>query len=400
MRIIYIDAKITHINPTANLIPQLFREISSEVYYFGPGYTDDIVLDYGIEKFFDHYGPFDVAILGSGMPIFSHNNDDICSAVEFQMKYSAHKLTKKKLINFYTDVINNFNCLDKTKKIAAFLNYDYYAATQNQIEYLQENSISVLCPNDQFITSLTDLPEFAKKEKHYIRKIEKFTDVWKDFLVKNPERVVTATHFVGPSEFVYSPLSLRNYDVSVPGAEYVLRKKAIEKLSSKDFEIAPKKYFHLYRLASKFGLPAYSNSWALNKYHLLFKKTLADSRITYTAKGGFGMPIRKFFEIPAAGSLLLCSPCNGYHDLGFQDGKHYIHTEPEDLIDVMREWLSNHKAQEVANAGQQLVSEKHSLTARSKQVEACLKAMVAGVYEGARWCGGEFVVQKRKKCAD
>jgi len=179
----------------------------------------------------------------------------------------------------------------------------------------------------------------------------------------------------------------------------VLRKDAVRRLAGTRLRSASKAYFHLYRLANRLGLPVFSHPLALRLYNLFFQRTLADTRCVYTARGGFGMPIRKFFEIPAAGALLICNPCNGYIDLGFEAGRHYVKAEPDTLLDVLSEWLPSPRAQEVASAGQQLIIARHSMAARGEQIERCLRAMVAGSYRGARWCQGEFLVDEVLPCA-
>jgi hypothetical protein len=136
-------------------------------------------------------------------------------------------------------------------------------------------------------------------------------------------------------------------------------------------------------------------------YNLLFQRTLADTQCVYTARGGFGIPIRKFFEIPAAGALLLCSPCNGFEALGFESGRHYVAVEPEDLPDALAFWLRNSDAQKIASMGHALMLARHSSSARGEQIERCLHKMVAGQFTGARWVGGQYLVnEKDHTCVD
>ncbi len=399
MRVLYIDANAWHINPTANLLPALVRERFPSTHFYGPGFVDDAVLASGLQSFSDRNGPFNVALLGPATPFLGDGEDADISAVTYLRRYAFHRLTDQIILTFFADVRAAFGQLPSAIRLISVLNFDYYGATQRQVDALLEQSIAVLGPNDQFLQALTDLPNFAKREKHYVRKADRLTDVWLNFLLRYPERVVTATHFVGPQEYCFDPLSVRPYEVAIPGVEYLLRKDAVRRLAGTRLHSASKAYFHLYRLANRLGLPVFSHPLALRLYNLFFQRTLADTRCVYTARGGFGMPIRKFFEIPAAGALLICNPCNGYIDLGFEAERHYVKAEPDALLEVLYEWLPSPRAQEVASAGQQLIIARHSMAARGEQIEHCLRAMVAGTYRGARWCQGEFVVDELLPCA-
>jgi hypothetical protein len=360
--------------------------------------VSDAVLDGGLRAYVNQHGPFDVALIGPATPFLADGDDANNDAVNFLRRYASHRLSNQALSAFFIDVRANFGKLPVAIRLVSTLNFDYYAATKKQVEVLLNQSIAVLGPNHQFVSALSDLPEFAKREKHYSRKATLLTDDWRRFLLQHPERVVTTTHFVGPHEYCFDPIAVRPYEIAVPGAEYVLRQDAARRLKRTPLRSAPKTYFHLFRLASRLGVPVYSHPLTLRLYNLLFQRTLAESRCVYTARGGFGMPIRKFFEIPAAGSLLVCSPCNGYADLGFEPGRHYVRAEPEDLLLALREWLPDPKAQEIAAAGQHLVVTNHSLTARGEQIERCLRAMISGTYLGSHWQRGEFVINTKSQC--
>lgn len=392
MRLLYVDANVRHTNPTANLLPLLFRECFSNIRFFGPGFVDDGEVERGVDVFVDRHGPFDVVILGPATPYLADRESAIEGAITFLGRYASHRLSKRILSGFFTNVQAAFGRLPITVRVVSALNFDYYATTQKQIDVLLNESIAVLGPNEQFVLRLDELPGFAMREKHYVRKSQRLSNAWRDFVCAHPDRVVTATHFVSPQEYSFEPISARPYEVSVPGVEYVLRREASKRIAASSYRQAPKTYFQLYRLGNRLRLPVFSNALLLEQYNWLFRRALANTRCVYTARGGFGIPIRKFFEIPAAGSLLICSPPNGYADLGFEPGRHYLPAEPEDVVEVLSSWLDNPESQDIARRGQDLVIDRHSLTARGQQIGRCLKAMIAGTFRGARWCSGEFVV--------
>lgn len=394
MKILYVDANVWHLNPTANLLPLLFRERFAQTSCYGPGFSSHQELAGGLLRYVNETGPYDALVVGSNTPIMGDGAGVVEGAVAYLQRYTAHHLSADHLTVFFQDVRQSLAGLDVPVKLVSALNFDYYATSQRQVDVLLERGLSVLGPNDQFVLPLASLPDFAKREKHYVRKADRFSDVWYDFLCRHPERVVTAVHFVGQQEFFHDSLDARRSDVAVPGVEYLLRKDALKQIAGTRFRQASKAYFHAYRLGNRLGLPVFSNQVLLRLYNLMFQRTLADTRCVYTARGGFGIPIRKFFEIPAAGALLMCSPCNGYEDLGFEPGRHYVAVEPEALPDALMHWLKHPGAQDIARAGQALTLARHSLFARGAQVEQCLRAMGAGRFGGARWVRGEYVVNE------
>jgi hypothetical protein len=119
---------------------------------------------------------------------------------------------------------------------------------------------------------------------------------------------------------------------------------------------------------------------------------LKTSRYVFTAPGGFGLPIRKFFEIPAAGALFLCRPCTGYQELGYVSGVHYLSAEPNDLPGLLQELVRTGAGHDVATSGRKVTANNHSLQARAQQIQLCLEALTRGIYRGARWRDGEFIV--------
>lgn len=392
MRVLYVDANVWHINPTANQLPVLIQAQFPDVKFYGPGFSNPEDLALGLRSYVDRTGPFDAVILGPATPFLNGDNSLDEGAIGYLMRFTAHHLNVNALKNFFSDTRLAFGKLEIPVKVISVLNFDYYATTQKQIDVLLHHSIGVIGPNHQFVSRLGDLPDFASREKHFVKKADRFSDAWHDFLAKYPERVITATHFVGPQEFFFEPLSGRSYQVSVPGVEYVLRKDAVNRLAKTKLRLASKNYFHFYRVASRLGFPMFSNAVSLRMYNFLFQRTLAETRCVYTAKGGFGMPIRKFFEIPASGALLICSPCNGYRELGFEHGQHYIQAEPDELLDALNSWLDHPRGQEIASAGQALTHVKHSMSARGAQIGSCLQEMVMGTFRGARWEKGEYFI--------
>lgn len=397
MRVLFVDPNVLHINPTANLLPALLLEISLDTMFYGPGYVDDVTIEIGLLAYIEKHGPFDAVIFGAGNSLFNKDLEEDRRVANSVCKNFTCSFRSSVLEQFYTDVRNHCGDLPVPIKVLSALNLDYYASTEVQVDFILQNSLLVLGPNEQFVQDLNDLPSYARLEKHYIRKVDRLSNAWRDFLVKNPERVLTALHFIGPSELCFKPLNARSYDVSVPGVEYFLRREATRQINKSRYQRPSKRVPEFFRIASRMGFPIFSNPILAKMYNTMFQEGLFDTRAVYTARGGFGIPIRKFFEIPASGALMVCEPPVGFKDLGFNNQEHFVEAGPHQLLDVLSEWLGSERAQTVARQGQRVVLNKHSLSPRAAQIGECLYAVHSGRYLGSRWTNGEFVVQLKEK---
>jgi hypothetical protein len=101
------------------------------------------------------------------------------------------------------------------------------------------------------------------------------------------------------------------------------------------------------------------------------------------------MPIRKFFEIPALGTLLVCRPFKGFAAAGFQDGLNCLVAEPDQILDVHRDLQANpERAEQIASAGQRFMIETHSLNARARDLAAIITAVTEQRFAGSQWVEG------------
>lgn len=396
IRALYVDIDLVHLNPTATYFPQLIEAAIPNVSFYGPGFSSPDLLTKGLLSWIRETGPYGVIFIGPNSPILIDNLDDVIpGTLAYMRRYTAHGHADSQIVAFLKDLFAVLPEIDIEHRIATSLNFDYYGATDAQVQRLQDLNLTLIGPNEQFVRPLAELPDFVTQEKHYQRKKARLSDCWFDFLHAHPERVITALHYVVPSEFSFTPIHSRRPVVAVPGVEYHLRKEANMALRRSGIRMASKWYFHLYQMMNRLGMPVYGTPWGLHLYNQFFQRTLKESRYVYTARGGFGLPIRKFFEIPAAGALMLCSPCTGYEDLGYVDGVHYHSVEPDDLPEFLQKLSRTGAGHDVAVAGRKVTAKNHSLQARARQIALCLEALTKGTYGGARWHRGEFLVEER-----
>lgn len=75
---------------------------------------------------------------------------------------------------------------------------------------------------------------------------------------------------------------------------------------------------------------------------------------------------------------------------------HAIVCPPDMIMDAHRALESDSdRAQRIADAGQRLVFERHSLAARAEQLAETLSAMADRSFAGGRWVDGNYVVTRR-----
>ena len=58
MKILALDANVTYMNPTRNLMPVLLAQLG-DVRFYGPGYVSSSELKLGLKEFILKHGPFD-----------------------------------------------------------------------------------------------------------------------------------------------------------------------------------------------------------------------------------------------------------------------------------------------------------------------------------------------------
>ncbi len=393
MKILYTDAYLHSLNPTNTLMSNLVAAAVDDITFYGPGLVSKSELTAGLLRFIEQTGPYDALVLGPNVPLFARTPSDVLAAANYAKRYTALSSPTQDLVKYYDDVLAAVPTAAVPLRFACLVTLDYYGCSQSHIDRIEQFGLHVIAPNSAFSTLLENQPEWVKQEAHFVRKKHLLSNAWTDFVTQNPERVLTALHFVGDSEFSFRGLAERSAHVSIPGVEYVLRKQAVAALKTAGIKHSTKGFFNAFRLANRLGLPVFSRFTPLKLFNILFFNDLMDTRCVYTARGGYGTPIRKFFEIPAAGALMICSPPIGFSALGFKDGEHYIHAEPDELPRVLKELEADpSRAQAIATAGRRLVFEKHALRSRAAQLRSCFDAVRQGHYKGATWNDGIFTL--------
>lgn len=396
MRLLFVDVRAVHLNPTATLLPRLFASLPQRVDFWGPGHVDLATLRLGLRSWVERQGPYDMVVAGAAMPMLVDELEPGVDAAAAALARNAVQSSDvATLAACFRDVHAAFDRVPVPHRAVSTLNFDCYAASSRQIDRVCGGDWMLLGPDESFTSRLSELPDYARQETHYARKAARLSDAWKAMLEARRHRQLSALHFVAPEELCSRPLSQRPHRVAVPGVAYLLRREAADALRRHGLSTAGTLAPRLIRAAAAAGLPVFRWPRWLAAYHRGFRRTLERTRVVYTARGGFGLPVRKFFEIPAAGAVMACTPCVGMSELGFRDGVHHAEVAPDALPGWLQARGNAESLQAMADAGRELVSRLHSLQARAGQLSACLDRVAKGNFHGSRWRDGRFELLER-----
>lgn len=88
----------------------------------------------------------------------------------------------------------------------------------------------------------------------------------------------------------------------------------------------------------------------------------------------FNLVVKKYFEIPAAGSLLLARECEDLKKCGFKPNKHYVPITIENVLSKIYNCIEHpEKFENIIRAGRDFVVKKHSVENRFKMLAGIIR---------------------------
>lgn len=380
MKYLFVDLALTYINPTRNLLTGLFS--FDDISCFGPGYVSSECLEKGIEVFMNEHGPFD-AVVTTEHIAFSQIKPGPLTELAYKRNYYFEfplaEITQRQSIFKQIQKLNLY-------KILLTLESDYYNFTTEQISIIDGEFDLTVSWGSQFFQKTTNMD---KKNADIFREVP--NDNWLEYSERAFSKIVPLHHFVSESEFNYTCLSHRPKDFVVPGAIYLNRKRAKRALVKSDFKKSISTSIPYIGILNRLGVHTFSWPWFQEYYQSSFKRSIKQSKIAFTCGSSLDFPIRKFFEIPAFGTILFCRPCNGFEALGFKDQINAVVCAPEELPILGADLLSNpEKAQRIATQGRDLIKTHHTLRIRAKQLSNALVKAINGEWKGAVWQDGKL----------
>jgi hypothetical protein len=387
LRILYLDLNIYYLNPTRNHLVQLLKNVG-ELSVYGPGYCSEEVLLKGVDEFVIKNGPFDIVAANEHVVFTSQNITE--NLQKTKQTYKRNYVLQFNMSNLDKYIFDMYEYYEKSEaKVLFLLESDYYNFQESKLQRLDQLACYIVGWGEQFVTKLSEL-ENLKYETFG----SKANDNWYEF-VKSNNKLIQLPHFVSESEFNFESLENRKNTVGVAGVNYYNRKRVAEEIKKSEYGLAQNNMSTaLFSLLRKCGAKTESNPALMRLNNVLFRNHLEHTKSVYTCGSGLNYPIRKFFEIPALGSLLLATPFKNADMLGFVDGEIYLETHHKNIIQKL-DWIEQNKeeAQQIAVAGQDLMWNCHTLGARARQLSEAFEAIINNRFTGTYWEGGTFYVR-------
>jgi hypothetical protein len=386
MKLLVLDYQLEYINPTRQLVQVLFQSLG-ETCFFGPGFTSEKILEEGLDAFIQKHGPFDM-LAASEHVLFAEQLAQRGRVQEAYQKIYSYDFSDS-CLQFGPSILKAFQARNE-KKLVVLLESDFYNFRPQQISLIEELNGFILSFGAEFFKRMSDLP-FLAKEKFG----QNAHDGWLQFLETCPEKVISFPHFVGEHEFVWGSGGGKSLHWVIPGAKYWARKYVRNLLRRNGISYAGPRLNVLLFILEQFGFTGSRKRYLNRLFQYLFTREISQAAHCFTCGSGLGMPIRKFFEIPALGSLLVGLPCNGFRALGFRDGVNALSCpHPRDIINIHHE-LNAHpeRVSALAAKGQNLVWKKHSLHARVSLLKTVFEGIHHDTFFGSHWQNGEFVLK-------
>jgi hypothetical protein len=380
-RILIVSYHFDNLNPTVRLWPFIFVECA-DVTFFGPGHaaSDDSAL----AAFIRRNGPFDVIVLDDHVFVNSLPGRDYEGTARNYRQFYVHRISPMDAVLAARRLFDTALNANVPVLVSQFEN-DSYNLRQSHFDRLRDSGVYAIGWGSELYPWLGEVEMTGEGVW-----IQRANDRWKTFVVDHQNRVISMPAMLDFDEFCFRPLKLRRDEWSVPGTRYRSRAIARRELKAMGKRLGGGAHYVFMKALSGLGLPLYRQRALLDLYNGGFVRTLQESQLVYTCGSAMKMALRKFFEIPAAGAVLVCDPCYGFEALGFRDGEHAILCQPEQLAERFAAKQNLEALQEIATAGQRMVLRTHSISARARQMRRCVDAIVAGRFRGSYWEKGEF----------
>jgi hypothetical protein len=349
--------------------------------------VDQATLAQGVERFIERHGPFDVILATEHIVFFDAPNQASLEKAyrrQYAMRFQA------KMISYASKIFESYTRAQGIKGVV-LLESDYYNFPKHQVDLLENLDGYFIGFGEQFVRPVQEL-KYLSCESFALHT----NDRWHDFVVRQRPRLIAMPAFLNEAEFAWHPLSDRNTRWCVLGAKYWARQEARRILKAHGIRLTGEWLAPLVSLLGRLKLRPYGCALSQKTINYLFRNALESAKYAYTCGSGLGYPIRKYFEIPAAGSVLVCMPCNGFQALGFQDKTNALTCLPQNLVEVHHALEQDPGwAQSLADAGRQLVWEKHRTSARAIQLDESFRSILAGRFVGSYWDSGDYCIMEQ-----
>lgn len=383
---LYLGFDVGFMNPTRECLLEALAQ-AVDLTCFGPGYCSPVELAVGVEDFIERKGPFDFIIVDEfSLQDFGRMRK------QNRLRFINHACRFDRSLLALGEEFYNYVKQYKGRRLIALMQSDYYNFTERHVDRLREVGDFFLSWGGELILPKRDfdpgkMPDDGVNAAIYGR----WTDQYADFVNTEAVRIISCPQFVANDEGSDRRLAARPYEWCCLGSDYNARVVARRKLDGTGLKRPGRWMPQAFAIADKLHFNVYGKYWTIHALRWGFRRALRQAKYAFTCGSILSWPIRKFFEIPVNGAVLVCEPPQGFKDLGFCDQKNAIAVLAEDVLDA-HAWLSADidRAQRIADAGRELVLQKHSIGARAQQIGLALNSILAGTFRGSQWRNGEF----------
>lgn len=387
-KVLLVGLNYRYINPTNALIPAALSR-SFSTHFYGPGYVSQEVLERGIERYVESVGGVDL--------IFA--TKDFCTAQDparlasFVASYAVMLNVGQPTAHTTSDVLR-FLRRNRDRVIGLLTDLDPHSVPKAFLDTAEEHARFYVMWGKQFLNTLGD-ERWVAAERYMQKKLRagQPLGLLDEFVASRDSSIISLGFFVGENEFYWGGVAGRPYDVCVPGSKYARREYFLKSLKGvRGLRIPMLGYKRAYQIADYLRARPFGNFYLLHLYNLFFQRTLSLSKCCVTDGGANNYPVRKFFEIPAAGAVLVCPPATGMRALGFFPHVNYVPvTDSADAIGAVSAIVREpERFETTASSGREQVYASHTLAARARQLDEAVRCILAGTFGGSTWEDGEF----------
>lgn len=127
-----------------------------------------------------------------------------------------------------------------------------------------------------------------------------------------------------------------------------------------------------------------------------FKYLISRSKVSFTNGSAAQIPVRKFFEIPAYGSLLAAEPFYNASSLGFKDGINYVKCNSNTIADVVSHACNNLDwTNTIIKNARKFIYKTHSELAWAKYIKRIYTLVKAQRFQKSVWVNGQMSIEEK-----
>jgi Glycosyl transferases group 1 len=386
--------------------PNLFRQIEKV-----SGVTTEIDIEL-----------IDVGLLDFGQITEKTNNCDLI-VIDHSIKYCYSivqnstnfnfilQLPLKKNANFYLDVFDYLFSLNQIPKLFV-LHCDMHALNSDIKErfdglgkdvfekYISKIQGIIWVYREEYMKDVNDLPE-AYRDPFMTAKDGYFSPKENTRRIKKMVPTIIELPLCVNTNEMHTGKRIHFWDASVIGDGYLTRKIAKRNIAAaKGISLAP--YNIANRVKNKFVNILYKSRVAgadkisainYSTSHMVQDFFLKRSNMSFTCGSGYMYFVRKFFEIPASGSVLLGYTPDFATDYGFKHEHNYFFTTPENVVESIRVIKANPLLKrEIKKNAWKLISGLHTTEKRADQFITAITAFVNKPYKEAKFVEGNYTI--------